>query len=49
LERKVGHQALEIDFSVKALRRADAAQAGQTGRDAERCTRFSESKNRKAD
>ena len=49
LERKVGHQQLEIDFFAEALRRVDAALEEQSGRSAGRSTRSSGSKPRKAD
>ena len=49
LERKVGKQALEIDFFAEALRRVDAALEEEYGQSAERSTRSSESKHRKAD
>jgi transposase-like protein len=49
LERKVGHQQLEIDFFAEALRRVDAALEGRSGKDAERSIRSSQSKHRKAD
>jgi hypothetical protein len=49
LERKVGHQQLEIDFFVEALRRVDAAQQGRDDKSAQRSTPSSESKRGKAD
>lgn len=49
LERKVGHQQLEIDFFAEALRRVDAVRGERTSGNEPRSTRSSESKPRKAD
>jgi transposase len=49
LERKVGHQLLEIDFFAEALRRVDAALKEESGRSVERSIRSLGSKHRKAD
>lgn len=49
LERKVGKQQLEIDFFAEALRRVDTALKADSERNAQRSTRWSQSKPRKAD
>jgi transposase-like protein len=49
LERKVGHQQLEIDFFAEALRRVDAALGEQSEKSTERSTRSLQSRHRKAD
>jgi transposase-like protein len=49
LERKVGHQQMQIDFFVEALRRMDAIDKELADKKAERSTLSSESKCSKAD
>ncbi len=49
LERKVGHQQMEIDFFVEALRRIDAVQGRGGDKDVQPCTPSSGNKRSKAD
>jgi transposase len=49
LERKVGHQQMQIDFFVEALRRMDAIDKELADKKARPSTRSSESKRSKAD
>jgi|ERR1035437_6104131 transposase-like protein len=49
LERKVGHQQIEIDFFVEALQRIDAVHGRSGGRNAQQSIRSSESKRGKVD
>lgn len=49
LERKVGHQQMQIDFFVEALRRMDAIDKELADKKAGRSTLSSESKRSKAD
>jgi len=49
LERKVGHQQMQIDFFVEALRRLDANQEKQVDKDAKSSTSSSTNKRSKAD
>ncbi len=48
LERKVGHQEMQIDFFVEALRRVEAVRE-KKGKGVDRCMPLSESKRSKAD
>ena len=49
LERKVGHQQMEIDFFVEALRRLDPIRGRQDDKGAQSSTASSENKRSKAD
>ena len=49
LERKVGHQEMQIDFFVEALRRVEAVREGEGDKSGRRSTQSSESKRGKAD
>jgi transposase len=49
LERKVGHQQMQMDFFVEALRRMDAIDKELADKKAERSTLSSESKRSKVD
>ena len=48
LERKVGHQQMEIDFFAEALRRLEAIRGRQGGKDAQSSTPLFENKRSKA-